>query len=155
MEIYLGVDIESQPLILKALEVLPPLLIEEQYTPSRILGCSASSNLENFLRRLRARGAASDIMVACGRHYHYVDPTIITPPLGVPTPHTKTLTVGTTTAKTSASLLVEPISDGKSRVANVGPSAHHAAFTHLEPEASHGLNLEDSVVCLRNRLKQK
>ncbi|KDE02485.1 hypothetical protein MVLG_06965 [Microbotryum lychnidis-dioicae p1A1 Lamole] len=73
-------------------------------------------------------------------------PTIITPPLGVPTPHTKTLTVGTTTAKTSASLLFEPISDGKSHVADVGPSAHHAASTHLEPEASHGLNLEDSVV---------
>ncbi|SGY19783.1 BQ5605_C017g08311 [Microbotryum silenes-dioicae] len=72
-------------------------------------------------------------------------PTIITPPLGVPTPHTKTLTVGTTTAKTSASLLFEPISDGKSHVADVGPSARHAASTHLEPEASHGLNLEDSV----------
>ncbi|SGY55844.1 BQ5605_C006g04083 [Microbotryum silenes-dioicae] len=72
-------------------------------------------------------------------------PTIITPPLGVPTPHTKTLTVGTTTAKTSASLLFEPISDGKSHVADVGPSARHAASTHLELEASHGLNLEDSV----------
>ncbi|SGZ28482.1 BQ5605_C027g10350 [Microbotryum silenes-dioicae] len=56
-------------------------------------------------------------------------PTIITPPLGVPTPHTKTLT---------------PISDGKSHVADVGPSTRHAASTHLEPEASHGLNLEDS-----------
>ncbi|SCZ92019.1 BZ3500_MvSof-1268-A1-R1_Chr5-3g08286 [Microbotryum saponariae] len=84
-------------------------------------------------------------MVACGRHYHYVDPTITTPRLGVPTPHTKTLTVGTTTAKTSASLLFEPISDGKSHVADVGPSARHAASTHLEPEASHGLHLEDSV----------
>ncbi|SCZ89287.1 BZ3500_MvSof-1268-A1-R1_Chr9g10357 [Microbotryum saponariae] len=84
-------------------------------------------------------------MVACGRHYHYVDPTITTPRLGVPTPHTKTLTVGTTTAKTSASLLFEPISDGKSHVADVGPSARHAASTHFEPEASHGLHLEDSV----------
>ncbi|SCZ94280.1 BZ3500_MvSof-1268-A1-R1_Chr12-2g03797 [Microbotryum saponariae] len=84
-------------------------------------------------------------MVACGRHYLYVDPTIITPRLGVPTPHTKTLTVGTTTAETSASLLFEPISDGKSHVAVVGPSARHAASAHLEPEASHGLNLEDSV----------
>ncbi|SDA02499.1 BZ3501_MvSof-1269-A2-R1_Chr12-3g03643 [Microbotryum saponariae] len=84
-------------------------------------------------------------MVACGRHYHYVDPTITTPRLGVPTPHTKTLTVGTTTAETSASLLFEPISDGKSHVAVVGPSARHAASAHLEPEASHGLNLEDSV----------
>ncbi|SGY63373.1 BQ5605_C007g04795 [Microbotryum silenes-dioicae] len=42
MKIYLGVDIKSQHLIVKALEVLPSLLIEEQYTPSRILGCSAS-----------------------------------------------------------------------------------------------------------------
>ncbi|SGY18756.1 BQ5605_C014g07463 [Microbotryum silenes-dioicae] len=42
VEIYLGVDIKSQHLIVKALEVLPSLLIEEQYTPSRILGCSAS-----------------------------------------------------------------------------------------------------------------
>ncbi|SGZ16787.1 BQ5605_C020g09066 [Microbotryum silenes-dioicae] len=42
MEIYLGVDIESQPLIVKALKVLPPLFVEEQYTPSMILGCSAS-----------------------------------------------------------------------------------------------------------------
>ncbi|SGY11829.1 BQ5605_C011g06285 [Microbotryum silenes-dioicae] len=42
MEIYLGVDIESQPLIVRALKVLPPLLVEEQYTPSMILGCSAS-----------------------------------------------------------------------------------------------------------------
>ncbi|SGZ28005.1 BQ5605_C026g10247 [Microbotryum silenes-dioicae] len=42
MEIYLGVDIEIQPLIVKALEGLPPLLVKEQYTPSMILGCSAS-----------------------------------------------------------------------------------------------------------------
>ncbi|SGY70090.1 BQ5605_C004g03101 [Microbotryum silenes-dioicae] len=72
-------------------------------------------------------------------------PTIITPPLGVSTPHTKTLTVGTTPGKTSAPLLFEPSSDGKSHVADVGPSARHAASTHLEPEASHGLNLENSV----------
>ncbi|SCZ88139.1 BZ3500_MvSof-1268-A1-R1_Chr2-1g04215 [Microbotryum saponariae] len=77
----------------------------------------------------------------------YENPTIITPPLGVPAPHTKTLTAATTTAKNSASLLFEPISDGKSHVADVGPSARHAASTHLEPEASHGLHLEDSVVC--------
>ncbi|SGY57034.1 BQ5605_C006g04212 [Microbotryum silenes-dioicae] len=31
----------SIPLIVKALEVLPPLLIEEHYTPSMILGCSS------------------------------------------------------------------------------------------------------------------
>ncbi|SCZ93890.1 BZ3500_MvSof-1268-A1-R1_Chr6-3g08957 [Microbotryum saponariae] len=76
--------------------------------------------------------------------------TTSTPPssrrdLASPPPHTKTLTVGTTTAKTSASLLFAPISDGKSHVADVGPSAGHAASTHLESEASHALHLEDSV----------
>ncbi|KDE05960.1 hypothetical protein MVLG_03646 [Microbotryum lychnidis-dioicae p1A1 Lamole] len=76
----------------------------------------------------------------------YDIPTIVTPRLGVPNPHKQTLTAGTTTEKSSASLLFEPISDGQSHVADVGPSARHAASTTLEPEASHGLNLEDLVV---------
>ncbi|SGY46448.1 BQ5605_C001g00435 [Microbotryum silenes-dioicae] len=75
----------------------------------------------------------------------YDIPTIVTPRLGVPNPHKQTLTAGTTTEKSSASLLFEPISDGQSHVADVGPSARHAASTTLEPEASHGLNLEDLV----------
>ncbi|SGY37569.1 BQ5605_C003g01836 [Microbotryum silenes-dioicae] len=60
------VDIESQPLIVKALEVLPPLLIEEHYTPSMILGCSAFLHtrldfvVEHAVRSLAALGLNND-----------------------------------------------------------------------------------------------
>ncbi|SGZ33287.1 BQ5605_C041g11953 [Microbotryum silenes-dioicae] len=52
-------------------------------------------------------------------------------------------------------MLSAPERLGRLTVADVGPSAHHAAFTHLEPEASHGLNLEDSVAPSENRTKRK
>ncbi|SGY26531.1 BQ5605_C018g08743 [Microbotryum silenes-dioicae] len=72
METYLGVDIE--PLIVKALEVLPPLLIEEQYTylfkdPREqrglkkglvVLDSKEWKSVENAVRSLAALGLNND-----------------------------------------------------------------------------------------------
>ncbi|SGZ09631.1 BQ5605_C030g10888 [Microbotryum silenes-dioicae] len=84
MKSYLGVDIENQPLIVKALEVLPSLLVEDQYTPSMILGCSgpcARCSISSLLASSRVQASTapdkvygafpSDLMailVASGKH---------------------------------------------------------------------------------------
>ncbi|SGY34998.1 BQ5605_C002g01713 [Microbotryum silenes-dioicae] len=65
MKTYLGVNIEDQPLIVKALEVLPSLIVEEQYTPSMILGCSTSlRTLLDFVGTTWLGETAMDVAIA-------------------------------------------------------------------------------------------
>ncbi|SGY16089.1 BQ5605_C012g06754 [Microbotryum silenes-dioicae] len=65
MKSYLGVNIKDQPLIVKALEVLPSLIVEEQYTPSMILGCSASlRTLLDFVGTTWLGETAMDVAIA-------------------------------------------------------------------------------------------